>query len=118
MRVVHGHSDRDHERMRHLLCEHCISDTSPCISLNALTPALDAIQLLPVHPTLRVYSQSHPLRKPGIKKNKLGIRPGGAKKPVEYSGFRRRMSGFPLKDTTVLAGGAKKIKVGANVLFS
>jgi hypothetical protein len=43
---------------------------------------------------------------------------GGAKKPVEYSGFRRRMSGFPLKDTTVLAGGAKKIKVGAKVLFS
>ena len=28
------------------------------------------------------------------------------------------MSGFPLKDTTVLAGGANKIKVGANVLFS
>jgi hypothetical protein len=28
------------------------------------------------------------------------------------------MSGVPLKDTTVLAGGAKKIKVGAKVLFS
>jgi hypothetical protein len=28
------------------------------------------------------------------------------------------MSGFPLKDTTVVAGGAKKIKVGAKVLFS
>eukprot|EP00966_Prymnesium_polylepis_P078017 1808599-Prymnesium_polylepis.1 len=25
---------------------------------------------------------------------------GGAKKPVEFSGFMRRMSGFPLKDTT------------------
>eukprot|EP00966_Prymnesium_polylepis_P275898 6374597-Prymnesium_polylepis.1 len=32
------------------------------------------------------------------------------RKPVEYSGFRRRMSGLPLKDTTVLAGGANKIK--------
>eukprot|EP00966_Prymnesium_polylepis_P029989 697005-Prymnesium_polylepis.1 len=57
----------------------------------------------------RYYSQSHPLRKPGIKKT-ARIFSGGAKKPVEYSGFRRRICGFPLEDTKILAGGAKKIK--------